>query len=489
MDGEIMAQRKQNESAGRVGLVWYRMGLRLEDNTALFEALRENETVFCLYVLDDTYLRGADIGAARGAFLLDSLGQLQQEIAAHGGQLILRRTRDVPPEVVRTAKEVGAGRIYTHDDYLPYPIRRDAKVRELAATEGIVLQSYRDILLVDPADVLTEEGNPYTVFTPFKRRWEGLLNTPARYDVVPLLDRLRSPQRFPSDALPTLEDYGLHLAQRIEKGGAKRAQERLAEFVREGLPLYHQNRDLCADPNSTSRLSMHLKWGTISVRDCYRAARAQNGPGADKWIDELAWREFFHAVLFHFPHALSGPMLPEYGNFPWSDNADHFEAWKAGRTGYPFVDAGMRQMNATGWMHNRLRQVVASYLCKDLCINWQDGERYFMQMLVDGDWPANNGGWQWVAGTGTDPRRATRIFNPTLQRERYDPQFEYVRQWVPEYGTSNYPDPIVRHEDGRDAFLERFRSTTPGRQAVRETRKEEAIQRRMRNKTSQRKLF
>ena len=484
-----MTQRENRSMGDRIGLVWYRTGLRLEDNTALFEALQENDSVVCLYVLDDNYMHGADIGAARGAFLLDSLAELTQEIEAQEGQLILRRTRDVPPEVVRTAQEVGAGRIYVHDDYLPYPIQRDAKVRELAAEVGIEFKSYRDILLVDPARVLTEEGTPYTVFTPFKRRWEGLLNTPARYDVAPLLYRLRLSKRFPSAALPTLQDYGLNLVQKIEKGGARRAQERLGEFVRDGLPLYHQNRDLCADPNSSSRLSMHLKWGTVSVRDCYRAARAQNGPGADKWIDELAWREFYHAVVFHFPHVLTGPMLPEYGNFPWSDNTDHLDAWKAGKTGYPFVDAGMRQMNATGWMHNRLRQVVASYLCKDLGINWQTGERYFMQMLVDGDWPANNGGWQWVAGCGTDPRRATRIFNPTLQMERYDPQAAYVRQWVPEYGTARYPDPIVRHEEGRTAFMERFRSTAPARDEVRDARKEEKLLRRQRDKEAQRRLF
>ena len=484
-----MSQQESAKTAGRIGLVWFRTGLRVEDNTPLFEALRENDSVLCLYVLDDNYMRGADIGAARGAFLLDSLAKLAQEIETHGGQLIVRRTRDVPPEVVRTAREVGAGRIYVHDDYLPYPLQRDAKVRALAAEEGIELKSYRDLLLVDPAHVLTDEGNPYTVFTPFKRRWEGLLNTPARYDMAPLLSRLRQTKRFPSADLPTLADYGLHLTQQIEKGGAQRAQERLVEFVREGLPHYNQNRDICADPNSTSRLSMHLKWGTVSVRDCYRAARAQNGPGADKWIDELAWREFFYAIVLHFPHVLTGPMLPEYGAFPWSNNTDHFEAWKAGQTGYPFVDAGMRQMNAIGWMHNRLRQVVASYLCKDLGINWQDGERYFMQMLVDGDWPANNGGWQWVSGSGTDPRRATRIFNPVLQMERYDPQAEYVRQWVPEYGTSRYPDPIVRHEVGRDAFMERFRSTAIGRQEARDARKEETIQRRRRDKEAQRRLF
>lgn len=471
------------------GLIWFRGGLRLEDNPAVYHALQENTAVHCLFVLDDTYLRGPDIGAARAAFLFDSLAELAKEIERHGGQLILRTTTDLPAEVVRVAKEVGAGRIYLNEDYLPYPIQRDKKVAELASAEGIEFRAYRDLLLVHPARVLTESGKPYSVFTPFKRRWESLLDTPARYPVAALLSRLRQKYQIFSAPLPTCQDYGLTLTQQIEKGGETRAQARLAEFARNGLATYHQNRDCCADPNSTSRLSMHLKWGTLSIRDAYRTAREHGGPGPDKWIDELAWREFFYAILYHFPHALTGPMLPEYGDFPWEDNAEHLERWKAGETGYPFVDAGMRQLNATGWMHNRLRQVVASYLCKDLLLNWQEGERYFMQQLVDGDWPANNGGWQWVAGTGTDPRRATRIFNPTLQFERYDPQAEYVRQWVSEYGTRRYPDPIVPHEFGRHRFMERFGSTATGRKAVQEARRQQAHAPGRRATDTSRRLF
>ena len=452
-----MVSMKQPGDPERTGLIWFRNSLRLEDNTAVYHALCENEAVACLFVLDDTYLRGPEIGAARAAFLRDSLVELSAEIASHGGQLILRLAKDVPAEVVTVAKEVGAGRIYINEDYLPYPIRRDARVQSLAQAEGIELRSYRDSLLVDPRRVLTEKETPYTVFTPFKRRWENLLETPERYAVETRLPAMKRARRIAGAELPELSHWGLILRQQIEPGGAKRAQARLTEFVTEGLPNYHQNRDFCADPNSTSRLSMHIKWGTLSLRDCYRAARAAGGPGADKWIDELTWREFYHAVVFYFPHVLEGPMLREYANFPWSENREHLEAWKAGETGYPFVDAGMRQLNTTGWMHNRLRQVVASYLCKDLAIHWQEGERYFMQMLVDGDWPSNNGGWQWVAGCGTDPRRATRIFNPALQQERYDPRADYIRQWIPEYGRQRYPDPIVLHEQGRAQYLERFR--------------------------------
>lgn len=465
-----MAQNSLETTA----LVWYRGTLRLRDNTALYHALRENERVCCLYILDENYLKANDIGAARVAFLLETLAELAQSIEAYGGQLIVRNGSDVPPIVVEVAKEVGAGRVYLNEDYLPYPIERDARLKGLAQAEGIETKAYRDVLLVHPAEVLTEEERPYTVFTPFKRRWEAKLATPDQYPVEPLLHKLKQETKYKSAELPTLKSLGMHLSSQIEKGGENRAYTRLAEFMDKGLPTYHQNRDNASDPNSTSRLSMHLKWGTVSIRDCYREARNAGGAGADKWIDELAWREFYYAITFHFPHALTGPMLPEYSGFPWSNNSEHLEAWKAGMTGYPFVDAGMRQMNTIGWMHNRLRQVVASYMCKDLLLNWQDGEKYFMQNLVDGDWPSNNGGWQWVAGTGTDPRRATRIFNPVLQMERYDPQAAYVKQWVPEYGTHKYPTrPIVSHDEGRRKFMEAFGSTSAGREAIRLTRREE----------------
>ncbi len=457
-----------------VGMVWYRGSLRLRDNTALHAALVENERVHCLYVLDDHYLKAGDIGAARVNFLLASLAELSERLNALGGQLVVRRVSDIPGEVVKAAKEAGAGRIYFNEDYLPYPMARDAKVTELAEAEGIEVKPYSDTLLVHPAHVLSDSGNPYSVFTPFKRRWEGLLNTPKAYPSEPLFSKLKTERKLPSHDLPTLETFGLHLKQHVFPVGEKAGYDRLAQFLHEGLPEYHQNRDNAFDPESTSRLSPHIKWGTVSIRDLYREARNQGGPGAAKWIDELAWREFYYAVTYHFPHALEGPMLPEYGGFPWSNNAEHFEAWKAGMTGYPFVDAGMRQLNETGWMHNRLRQVTASYLVKDLLVNWQDGERYFMQQLACGDWPPNNGGWQWVAGTGTDPRRATRIFNPTLQMERYDPRAEYVKKWVPEYGTMRYPKPIVSHQEGRDEFLRRFESTSGGREAIRAARREEA---------------
>jgi deoxyribodipyrimidine photo-lyase len=360
-------------------------------------------------------------------------------------------------EVLKVAEEVGAGRIYYNEDYLPYPLQRDAELKRRAQEIGKEAKGFEDILLVRPDRVLSEAGKPYTVFTPFKRRWLSALRLPQRQEITPHASALKQPNLYPSLSLPTLQDFGMTLTQLLAPAGEAAAQQRLADFERRGLPHYHLHRNNASDPEGTSRLSVYLKWGNISVRDCFRAAQRVGGEGAEKWIDELAWREFFYHVAYHFPHVLEKSMLSDYDRFEWSDSREHLEAWKEGQTGYPFVDAGMRQLKETGWMHNRLRQVVASYLCKDLCISWQEGERYFMQMLVDGDWASNNGGWQWVAGTGTDPRRATRIFNPVLQQERYDPHCDYVRQWVPEFGTSRYPQPIVTHEAGRQEFLRRYR--------------------------------
>lgn len=475
------------------GLVWFRGGLRLQDNACLNAALKENSQVYCCFLLDDHYMRSSDIGVARAAFLFRTLNVLASDIAAHGGELIVRRVSDIPEEIVRIANECSASRVYANLDYLPYPMKRDNKVLELLQQFGIDFKLYNDQLLVHPNSVFSDSGSPYTVFTPFKRKWERCVNVPERFAYDNELYKLKTTSKVKIVPIPGIQDYGMTLTQQIDPGGEHAGLAALNGFVRNGLELYHQNRDICALPNSTSRLSMHLKWGTVSIRDCYRAACVQGGPGAEKWIDELAWREFYHAVVYHFPHVLTSPMLKEYDDFPWSENPEHLAAWKAGMTGYPFVDAGMRQLNATGWMHNRLRQVVASYLCKDLLINWQEGERYFMHMLTDGDWPANNGGWQWVAGSGTDPRRATRIFNPVLQQQRYDPNFEYIRRWVPEYGTPKYPQqPIVIHEEGRRAYLDVFAETAAGRLVVREQRREQELEKRQaleKAKKAQGKLF
>jgi len=383
---------------------------------------------------------------------------LGESLERLGGQLIVRRTSDAPEEVLRVAHEVDAGCIYFNEDYLPYPLQRDQRVQSLAEAQRRVVKSYTDTLLVHPQNIKTEQDNPYSVFTPFKRRWSSLVTVSEPYPIEPLLSHLRVPMRIPSHSLPSLSDFGLTLTQSLPPVGEENALRKLKQFVSTGMPAYHQKRDFAADPDGTSRLSVYLKWGSLSIRDCYREAKALGGDGAEKWIDELAWREFCYAVAYHFPYVLEGNMRSEYDAFEWDSNPHRLSAWKEGLTGYPFVDAGMRQLNATGWMHNRLRQVTASYLCKNLCIHWQEGERYFMQQLVDGDWACNNGGWQWVAGTGTDPRRATRIFNPVLQQEKYDPDFEYIRQWVPEYGTSRYPKPIVLHEDGRDEYLRRYQA-------------------------------
>ncbi len=449
-------------------LVWFRGGLRLRDNRCLYEALKANTKVYCCFILDDFYMRGRDIGPARAAFLLDTLAVLENDLTAAGSGLILRYATDIPGECAKLAQTLGAGRVYAHRDYLPYPIARDHKVAQLLQADGRDLVLLDDQLAVPPEDVKTEAGTPYTVFTPFKRRWESTLKFEPLMETTGLFHHLAPVPPGLAQPIPVLADFGLTLRQTIETAGEHAAQQTLHKFASLGLNGYNENRDIAALGNSTSRLSVHLKWGTISIRDCVRTALANGAAGALKWLDELAWRDFYYHIGFHFPHVYNGPMLREYSDFPWIDTPEHFDRWKEGRTGYPFVDAGMRQLNATGWMHNRLRQVTASYLCKDLCVDWQRGEQYFMEMLTDGDWPSNNGGWQWVAGCGTDPRRATRIFNPVLQQQRYDPDFAYVKQWVPEWGTSSYPTvPVVEHAEGRRRYLQIFGETAGARLQIR----------------------
>ncbi len=449
-------------------LVWFRGGLRIRDNSCLYEALKANTQVYCCYILDDFYMRGGDIGAARASFLLDTLTILSEDLQHRGGGLIIRRAQQIPEECAMLAHTLGVGRVYANRDYMPYPMERDKKLSNLLESDGRKLILCDDQLAVPPEIVKTDAGNPYTVFTPFKRKWEALLQLIEPKSPEPYFYKLAPAPSNISEPLPTLSDFGLVLTQQIEPAGEHAAQTRLEQFVELGINRYHEERDLAYLPTSTSRLSPHLKWGTLSVRDCIRAAQHHDAPGAIKWLDELAWREFYYHVGFHFPHVYTGPMLREYSDFPWSNNTEHFELWKQGKTGYPFVDAGMRQLNATGWMHNRLRQVTASYLCKDLCISWQMGERYFMQMLTDGDWPSNNGGWQWVAGCGTDPRRATRIFNPVLQQQRYDPNYLYIKEWIPEWGTSAYPImPVVEHSEGRRRYMQLFNESSAARSDAR----------------------
>lgn len=452
----------------RIAIHWFRRDLRLSDNTALAAASRACDVVVPLFVFDPNILEAPDIGAPRVAYLLDCLTALQERLAGSGAPLILRRG-DPVVEVVDLARRIGASVVCANRDYGPYGRRRDQKVRTALARENIEFSDHGDLLLVEPWECAKDDGNPYTVFTPFARRWRGIPKIAPEKAV-----RLRPVgaviENVADAALPTLADLGLGSPVELPPGGEKAARRRLRRFVANRLASYASSRDR-PGLDGTSSLSADLKFGAISARQVFAAVRESIGPDlVDRdpkrpgggmtraeeerltemgpFVTELCWRDFYQAVLFHFPRVLRGPFRKTHAALEWPPpDPDLLRAWQEGRTGFPIIDAGMRQLRATGWMHNRLRMLTATFLAKTLLIDWRIGERFFMKHLVDGDHAANNGGWQWCASTGTDAAPYFRIFNPWLQSKKIDAGGDYIRRWVPEL--SDVPAPLV-HEPGRD---------------------------------------
>ncbi len=489
---------------------WFRRDLRVTDNTALNAAVDENKgDVLPVFIFDETLLQGKDVAPARVQFMLDSLKVLDGQLRQRGGQLIVRRGQ-VQQELLKLVQESNASAVYFNRDYTPAARQRDEQISLALQTQGCEIKTYKDLVMHEGDELMTGAGKAYTVFTPYKKSW---LNAPK-----PILDTAKWQLRvsphiklvdLPSLPLPTAKALGFNVTQQLPEGGELVGQAMLKEFAEgERLQRYNVDRDF-PDVDGTSRLSPHLRFGTLSPRQCYYIAvantniiissRQQRSPqssdpkktGGDSWISELIWRDFYMQVLYHFPHANHNNFNKAYDAVKWgsgkpAQDAAQFKAWCEGRTGYPIVDAAMRQLNQTGWMHNRLRMVVASFLTKDLLLNWQMGERYFMQHLVDGDPASNNGGWQWAASTGTDAQPYFRIFNPKLQSERFDPEGNFIRKWVPELVRvpveyihepatmpnmlqikincvvgHNYPAPIVDHAKQKDEILARFKVAKP----------------------------
>ncbi|MFP4323186.1 MAG: cryptochrome/photolyase family protein [Anaerolineales bacterium] len=448
---------------------WFRRDLRLDDNTALIAAAERATTVIPLFILDESLLntpRGG--GGPRVGFMVDSLHALNTELHKHHSRLFIRRGE--PLAVLRALiAESGAQAVFYNCDYSPYARQRDKTVVDALRAEGINVQTFKDQVLVEFNQVLTKDDAPYQVFTPYLRRW---MEVPK--DAPQDLARLPTPpDDLPGGDLPSLDDLGgTRAAQPITQAGEAAAQAALQDFMTNKVQHYATGRDLLAE-DGTSRLSPHFRWGSLSIRRAH-AMVDRRSEGARVWESELAWRDFYQMILAYFPRVLRHNYRPKYDALQWENNKEYFAAWCEGRTGYPVVDAAMRQLNITGWMHNRARMIVASFMCKDLLIDWQWGERYFMQQLIDGDTAANNGGWQWAAGTGTDAAPYFRIFNPTSQGEKYDPQGDYVRRWVPELagipgkkihqprkakGEFDYPAPLVDHKQQRERALAMYAVT------------------------------
>ncbi len=454
---------------------WLRSDLRLDDNRALGEACRRARELAVVFVLDDALLASERTGPPRVRFLLDCLARLAADLEARGSRLVLRRGEPVR-EIGRLLEESGAELLVWNRDYSPFAKARDARMEREAAKRGIRAESFKDRVGFESGEVRTKEGGGFSVYTPYRNAWRlAWSHAPEEPEPAPKL-----PPPIPglaSDALPTPDALGFGAdAAELPTGGEAAARRRLDAFLEKHAARYAERRDLPGE-DGTSRLSPYLRFGAISIRRCLAAgferARERHGrESVQRWIDELLWRDFYHAVLDRHPHVARGAFRPEYDAVRRNDDPAAFRAWCEGRTGYPIVDAGMRQLAATGWMHNRVRMVAASFLAKDLLVDWRLGERFFYRRLVDGDPASNNGGWQWAASTGTDAQPWFRIFNPVAQGRRFDPDGSYVRRFLPELRSveddfvhapwrapdppRDYPAPIVDHAQRGAEALRRY---------------------------------
>ncbi len=458
------------------GVFWFRSDLRLRDNRGLAALASRVDELAPVFVLDEGLLASERTGAPRVRFLLDCLERLASELARRGSRLVLRRGRP-EREIPRLARECRADWVAWNRDPSPFARRRDRRVQAALERQGARVLTCKDRVVFESGEVLSASGRPYSVYTPYRKAWR------ARFDREPQLPE-RAPRlprpipRTPSARLPTAEELGFGGDRAVlPTGGEAAARRRLRAFLGDPIRDYADRRDFPA-ADGTSRLSPYLRFGAISIRDCVAGAleRACGDAGARRgarvWLDELLWREFYSAILEEHPRVARESYRRELEDLAWEDDEEGFAAWCEGRTGSPLVDAGMRQLAATGWIHNRVRMITASFLTKDLLIDWRRGERFFYQRLVDGDPASNNGGWQWSASTGTDAQPWFRIFNPTSQGERFDPDGAYVRRFVPELRdlparrihrpweckelAPSYPDPLVDHGEARARALRRF---------------------------------
>jgi deoxyribodipyrimidine photo-lyase len=462
-------------------IIWFRRDLRLADNAALAAAIRQGE-VIPAFVLDPALLTSRRVGPKRVAWLAANRRELDRSLRARGSQLVVRRG-DPAAELVKLAGEARATNVVFNLDLTPYARRRDQRVALALEQNGVTVESFDDMTVHHPEEVVTLTGRPYHVFTAFKKAW---LTLPK-----PAADEAEArPQHMPLPievaSLPSDFEEGIELPA----AGEAAALDRLNDFLEETIYGYGAGRNLL-DQKATSFLSPYLRFGALSIRQAYWGAKAaidlaadkEAQQGAEAWLNELIWREFYMALLYHFPQTLAQPLREQFAGFEWLDDQESFRAWCEGRTGYPVVDAALRMLNATGWMHNRARMIVASFLTKDLLIDWRAGEQYFMQQLIDGDSASNVGGWQWAAGVGADAQPFFRVFNPTLQGQRFDPEGVFVKQWLPElasvpielvhepwklssadqqkYGViigRDYPAPIIEHGLARDRALRHYRN-------------------------------
>lgn len=453
-----------------IALFWFRRDLRLEDNAGLWHALKSGWPVLPVFILDTGILDNLeDRSDRRVTFIIGALNELGRKIAATGSAL--RVYHGTPEAVFRMILDVYRIKaVYANCDYEPYATGRDTRIASLLESRGINFHAFKDQVIFEKSEVAKSDGRPYTVFTPYSRAWKRKLTLPDT-------------ESFPSENLAgnflKQDDYGIpgreipstgnslrHVASLIPGRGEESGDIITPEDIgfistssESPVPVidieiirnYHRTRDFPA-LQGTTRLGVHLRFGTVSIRNLVRTALELS----ETWLNELIWREFFMSILWHFPHVTDNSFKRKYDNLTWRNNEMEFERWCNGMTGYPIVDAGMRELNATGFMHNRVRMITASFLTKHLLTDWRWGEAYFAGKLLDYELSSNNGNWQWAAGTGCDAAPYFRVFNPAEQTRKFDPDLAYVRRWVPEMDTHSYPAPVVDHTAARKRALETY---------------------------------
>ena len=429
------------ENKKSVAIHWFRRDLRLHDNNALYHALQGDNPVLPIFIFDANILDKLENKKdARVQFIYESLSNIQQQIRKFNSSVLIKIGN--PVECWKNIlNEYNVKAVYTNHDYEPYALQRDQEIESLLNSNNIPFITFKDQVIFEKSEVVKDDGKPYTVYTPYSRKWRSRLNAEGipSYDSQLVLKNLAPI----SIDFPTLKEIG------FEKSDLLFPSDHCADDI---IQKYADQRDI-PGINGTSRLGIHLRFGTISIREMARKGQHLS----DSWLNELCWREFYMMILWHFPHVTKGSFKPQYDSIEWRNNETEFEAWCEGKTGYPIVDAGMRELNTTGYMHNRVRMVVASFLTKHLLIDWRWGEAYFASKLLDFDLSANNGGWQWAAGSGCDAAPYFRIFNPYEQTKKFDSELKYIRKWVPEFQDFSYPQPIVDHKMARERCLETYK--------------------------------
>lgn len=421
----------------KINIFWFRRDLRLEDNTALNQALSQGIPVLPIFIFDHDILEELPKDDARVSFIHKQLNNINSELAQENSG-ILTFHGCVLNCFKNLLENFDIENVYANKDYEPYAIQRDIKTQELLKSKNSSLHLFKDQVIQEENEILKEDGKPYTVYTPYKNKWLKKVSQ----DNINTQKRPKNGKFYPEkQTILSLKTLGF-----------TQSQIKVQKFSLKNLMDYNKTRDI-PSLDSTSYLSPHLRFGIVSIRNIYLKVKTMN----EQFVNELIWREFFMQILFHFPYVVQNNFRSKYDGIQWRNKEDEFKQWCNGETGYPMVDAGMRQLNKTGYMHNRVRMITAGFLCKHLLIDWKWGEAYFASKLLDYDLAANNGNWQWAAGTGCDAAPYFRIFNPTTQITKFDPKLKYIKKWVEDYNELTYPQPMVEHKFARERALETYK--------------------------------